>query len=124
MGARLGYVLYWTFCLLAALWLAIGWVNYPGVDTTGIIKARVSGLSDAQIFKDRKSASPESYKYDEALKDGYTPTEILNYLVERDTSKYAGFPKTPEGWPVYLAALAAGVTWLIGRALRYILAGN
>lgn len=46
MLARLGHVLYWTGCLLAALSLTVGWINYPGVDTTGIEVARQRGLSD------------------------------------------------------------------------------
>ena len=83
MLARLGHVFYWTGCLLAALSLTLGWMGYPGVDTTGIEVARQRGLSDASIVQQRVSAEPsKAQQYEEASKAGYSPTEVLDFLVK------------------------------------------
>jgi hypothetical protein len=63
MVARLGNVLYWAACIFAVLCIAIGWVAYEGVDTTGIEAARQKGSSDIQILQQRKIVD-QSFGYD------------------------------------------------------------
>ena len=125
MLARLGNVLYWAGCLLAALSLAIGWINYPGVDTTGIEVARQRGLSDASIVEQRMSATPaEAQKYETATKSGYSPTEILDYLVKSNRSRLTALPDFQQNPMLVIAAAIALLAWIVGRALRYLLAGT
>jgi hypothetical protein len=123
--ARLGNVLYWAACLVAVLILAIGWINYPGVDTTGIEAARRSGLSDASIMQQQMahpSAKPQ--QFEAASNAGYSPTEILDYLVKSHRSRLAGPPDLQQDPELVFVGAAALLAWLLGRALRYILAGT
>jgi hypothetical protein len=125
MIARFGNVLYWAACLCAVLSLAIGWINYPGVDTTGIEAARRGGLSDASIMQQQMAqpnAKPE--QFEAASKAGYSPTEILDYLVKNKRSRFAGPPDLQQNPELVFAGAAALLAWLVGRALRYILAGT
>jgi hypothetical protein len=108
---------------LAVLCLALGLVSYQGADTTGIELARTQGQSDAHIFQSQKSA-PDGYKFDEALRAGYTQTEILDYLVTARRSRISGLLNWPPAFEVYITAFAALLIWLVGRAGRYILAGR
>ena len=126
MIARFGNVLYWVGCLLAALSLAVGWIGYPGVDTTGIEVARQSGLDDASIVQQRAMAAPASsrQKYESASKAGYSPTEILDYLIETNRSRLAGWPDLQKNPNLIVAAGFAVFAWVVGRALRYVLAGT
>jgi hypothetical protein len=125
MLARLGNLLYWTGCALAALILAFGWMEYPGVDTTGIEAARQSGLSDTAIVQQRLTMpSTNSRAYESAAKAGYSPTEILDYLVRTNRSRLAALPDLQQNPRLMLAAAAALLAWVVGRALRYLLAGT
>jgi hypothetical protein len=93
MLARLGNVFYWTGCLLAVLSLTVGWIGYPGMDTTGIENARQRGLGDASIVQQRIAAEPASaQQYEAASKAGYSPTEILDCLVKTHRSRLGGVP--------------------------------
>jgi hypothetical protein len=123
MTARLGNVLYWATCILAVLCLVLGWFLYQGADTTGIENARLEGQSDAQIFQQQRNAIG-NYKFDEALKAGYTQTEILNYLVTAKRSRASGLLSWPPVADVYIPVCAALFAWLVGRAARYVLAGR
>ena len=60
--ARLGNVLYWASCLFAVLILAAGWINYQGIDATGIEEARRSGVADASILQQQMSRPPRTPK--------------------------------------------------------------
>jgi hypothetical protein len=126
MLARLGHVLYWTGCLIAALSLSIGWISYPGVDTTGIKFARQSGASDEAILEQRMAAGTptEVQQYKAASQAGYSPTEILDYLVMRKKSRLAALPDLQQNPELVVAGVVAILAWLIGRALRFVLAGT
>jgi hypothetical protein len=123
MAARLGNVIYWAACILAALCLVLGWVSYQGADTTGIELARSQGEPDVQIFQQQKR-SGEKFKFDEAVKAGYTQTEVLNYLVSANRSRLSGALKWPPAPEVYIAVFAAVLIWLVGRAVQYVLAAK
>jgi hypothetical protein len=111
--------------VLAALCLVIGWTNYQGADTTGIELARSQGAPDAQIFlQQRNKPNSKAFEFDEALKAGYSQTEILNYLVQTHSSRMDGILAWPPATPVILTVGAAVLIWLIGRAFRYVLSGN
>ena len=125
MAARLGNVLYWAACMLAALCLAIGLMMYPGADTMGVEVARQHGQSDAQILEHLKQPGKMlNFDVDEALKAGYSPSEVLNYLVEQRRSWFGGLPDRRAGAILIAATTAALLLWLAGRALRYVLAGT
>jgi hypothetical protein len=125
MLARLGHVFYWTGCLLAALSLTLGWISYPGVDTTGIEVARQRGLSDASIVQQRIGVEPASaQQYGAASKAGYSPTEILDFLVKTRRSRLGGLPDLQTNPTLVVTAAVALLAWLIGLALRYVLAGR
>jgi hypothetical protein len=125
MLARLGHVIYWTGCLLAALSLTVGWINYRGVDTTGIEVARQRGLSDASIVQQRIAAEPSSaQQYEAASKAGYSPTEILDFLVEKHRSRLGSLPDLQTNPMLVVTAGVALLAWLFGFALRYVLAGR
>ena len=126
MLARLGHVLYWMGCLIAALSLSVGWISYSGVDTTGIEFARQNGTSDEAIFEQRITVGTptEVQQYKAASKAGYSPTEILDYLVMHKRSRLAALPDLQQNPGLVMAGVAAILAWLIGRALRYVLAGT
>ena len=125
MLARLGHVIYWAGCLLAAVILTVGWINYPGVDTTGIEVARQLGLSDASIVQQRIAAEPSSaQQYETASKVGYSPTEILDFLVKKNRSRLGGLPDLQTNPMLLVTAAAALLAWLAGFAFRYVLAGR
>jgi hypothetical protein len=126
MLARLGNVLYWAGCMLAALSITIAWINYPGVDTTGIEAARQRGLSDASIVQQRIAAAPSAtpQAYETAAKAGYSPTEILDHLVITNRSRLAGLPDLQQNPILVMAGATALLAWAVGRALRYVLAGT
>jgi hypothetical protein len=125
MLARLGHVFYWTGCLLAALSLTVGWFSYPGVDTTGIEIARQRGLSDASIVQQRIAAEPASaQQYETASKAGYSPTEILDFLVKTHRSRLGGLPDLQTNPMLVITAAVALLAWLVGFALRYVLTGR
>src|ERR1700733_540610 len=125
MLARLGHVFYWTGCLLAVLSLSIGWFTYSGVDTTGIEVARQRGLSDEAIVQQRIAADPTSaHRYEEASKVGYSPTEILDYLVKNKRSRLGGLPDLQTNPMLVVSTAFALFAWLVGFALRYVLAGR
>jgi hypothetical protein len=125
MLARLGHVLYWMGCLIAALSLSVGWISYAGVDTTGIELARQNGAGDEAILEQRIAAGTptEIQQYKAASKAGYSPTEILDYLVIRRKSRLAALPDLQRNPELVVAGVIAILAWLIGRALRYVLAG-
>jgi hypothetical protein len=126
MLARLGHVLYWTGCLIAAVSLSIGWISYSGVDTTGIELARQNGTGDEAIFEQRITVGTptEVQQYRAASKAGYSPTEILDYLVMHKRSRLAAMPDLQQNPGLVVAGVLAILAWLIGRALRYVLAGT
>jgi hypothetical protein len=125
MLARLGHVLYWTGCLIAALSLSVGWISYAGVDTTGIELARQNGTGDEAILEQRIAAGTptEIQQYQAASKAGYSPTEILDYLVMHKKSRLAALPDLQQNPELVVTGVIAILAWLIGRALRYVLAG-
>ena len=111
--------------MLAALSLTVGWFSYPGVDTTGIEIARQRGLSDASIVQQRITAEPASaHQYEEAAKVGYSPTEILDYLVKNKRSRLGGLPDLQTNPVLVITAAVALLAWLVGFALRYVFAGR
>jgi DnaJ-domain-containing protein 1 len=112
---RLGDILYSAACVLAVLCLALGWLVYNGVDNTGIEVARQHGHSDAQIVEQRKNQD-KHFKYDEALKDGISPTEILDHIVEHERS----YNTTA----LIAAAVAALLCWALGLGIRFVLRRN
>lgn len=124
MAARLGNVLYWLGCLAAFLCVAVGWADYRGVDTTGIEAARQRGQTDAQILQQRKASDVDRFDYDGAIKVGYTPTEILDFVVKDKRSKLAGMPDLQREPFLVLTIVAAIAVWGVGRAFRYVLAGR
>jgi hypothetical protein len=137
MIARLGNVLYWAACLLAILILAVGWTNYQGIDTTGIEAARRRGETDVSILEQQKNplfpqSGVEATKraagiaagIEASTKAGYSPTEILDFLVKRQRSRLAGLPDLEQDPTLAIAGAAALLVWLLGRALRYVLAGT
>jgi hypothetical protein len=127
MIARLGNLLYWLGCLLAVLILAVGWANYQGIDTTGIEAARRRGESDVSILEQQKSRHPpfpQGQGFEAAAKAGYSPTEVLDYLVKVRRSRLAGLPDLQQDPTLGIAGAAALLVWLVGRALRYLFAAT
>jgi hypothetical protein len=121
MISRLGNVLYWASCLVAVACLVITvTMFYKGTDTSGIEAARRAGTSDQEILDQQRRSNP---KIDDALKVGYTRSEILTYLVDQSRSRLA-IPNQDEAKIIGMGAGLAVAIWLVGRAFKYVLAGR
>jgi hypothetical protein len=112
---RLGDILYSAACVLAVLCLALGWLVYKGVDTTGIEVARQHGHSDAQILEQRKGQD-KHFRYDEARTHGYSPTQILDHIVEHERSY--------DRSALITGTIAALLCWATGLGIRSVLRRN
>ncbi len=66
---------------------------------------------------------PRKFEYEAALKEGYSPTEILDYFVKINSSKFSRLPEGRSAVVLYLFLGAGALVWLLGLALRYVFAG-
>jgi hypothetical protein len=122
--ARLGNVLYWTGCLIGALWIAVATFGvYHDLKTDDIREARLSGKSDHAILEEVRPRSSR-FDIDGALKATYTPTEILNHLRSDVPEISRPHLRNPGPFEYLIVLGPALLVWLIGRAARYILAGR
>jgi hypothetical protein len=63
-------------------------------------------------------------QYETASKAGYSPAEILDFLVKTNRSRLGGLPDLQTNPMLVVAAAVALLAWLVGFALRYVLAGR